>query len=430
MFPSQTIEFRHQPLQTISPSMVAFASLLALPGPELEREVAKELDENPVLVVDEVVRSRGAADRTLDTGTWDVAATPTWRETLVAELRLELPTTDEPLAEILVGCLDAHGFLVDPPDEAARAIGLDPARAIAALETLRAVGPAGIGARDAREAMLLQLARRPDGEDCRALATAIVESHLEAVAAGRSDVVAAGLGVTADDVAAAVEYLRAHTRPRPSLSADTADTVWVRPDVAYIERADAPGRYRVAVLERGRVAVAVDPELRAAAGMTGDRRLRGLVERAESFVERLEERWVTLGRVAALVADRQAGYLQAGEAAAVRLTRSEVATALGVHESTVSRATAGKYARLPSGRSIPFAAFFDGAAGARAALQAIIEAEPAALSDAELGRRLAAAGHVVARRTVAKYRDHLGFPAGRVVANRASQAAKAASALG
>lgn len=437
MLPSQTIELRHQQQLLATPAMVAFASLLALPGPDLEREVVRELAENPVLVVDETRRGRVGVEPRLDAGTWDVAAAPSWRETLVADLRLELAPDDAGLAELVVGCLDARGFLAEPPDEVARLADLDEAAALRVLAVLRATGPAGVGARDAREAMRLHLERRPSGEPSREIALAIVEDHLAAIAAGRPDTVALALRVPVDDVDAAVAYLRRHARPRPSLP--DADALFVRPDVAFVERSDAPGRYRVEVLERSRIAVAVDADLRDAARRSGDGAFRSLADRADAFAARLELRWVTLARVAALVAERQAGFLRDGESGSVRLTRAEVAAVLGLHESTVSRATSGKYARLPSGRSVPLAAFFDGATGVRAVLAAIVQAAPAPLSDAELGRRLADAGYVVARRTVAKYRSHLGIAAfgrpvgkresaARPLPNRASRAANPASA--
>ena len=90
-----------------------------------------------------------------------------------------------------------------------------------------------------------------------------------------------------------------------------------------------------------------------------------------------------------------------------RLTRGEIAAALGINPSTVSRATAGRYVLLPSRRVLPYAAFFDGSLGVRSQLEHIIAAEGQPLSDSELCARLQRAGHRVARRTVAKYRSRL-----------------------
>lgn len=444
MLASPTVELRPQQQQALTPALVAFAGMLALSGPELEQAVAKELDENPALVADEARRataaasdgrppglpSRDAGSAAGAPGEWDAPGQHSWRDILAADLRLELPTGDGALAELVVGCLDERGLLVESPQLVARAMGLDPRRAADALTTLRAIGPAGVGARDARECLLLQLQRRSEDETWRDLAIRIVEDHLDEVARGRTREVASKVGVSVGDVAAALGYLRAVARPFPRLDGlDPQVAAYVQPDVAFVARPGEPGRFGVELLGRNRLAVTVDPEIRAVARAAGDRGLRGMVDRADAFAARLEECWSTLGRVASLIADRQAGYLEHGDDGSARLTRAAVADALGIHESTVSRATAGKFARLPSGRVVPMAAFFDGATGVRAALQRIVASQQAALSDAELGRRLADAGFVVARRTVAKYRARLGIePGGGTRANRASPTANRASA--
>ena len=93
------------------------------------------------------------------------------------------------------------------------------------------------------------------------------------------------------------------------------------------------------------------------------------------------------------------------------LTRADVAQALGLHLSTVSRATAGKYAMLPSGRIVPMAAFYSASGGLADELRRIVAAEDRPLSDEELVGRLRARGYAIARRTVTKYRLKLGIPA-------------------
>ncbi len=94
------------------------------------------------------------------------------------------------------------------------------------------------------------------------------------------------------------------------------------------------------------------------------------------------------------------------------LTRRQMAEALGMHESTVSRAVAGKWAQLPTGESVPLDRFFQAADSPKEMLRDLIAAEnPASpLSDSELMREMEAQGHVLARRTVAKYREALGIP--------------------
>jgi RNA polymerase sigma-54 factor len=132
--------------------------------------------------------------------------------------------------------------------------------------------------------------------------------------------------------------------------------------------------------------------------------------RARAFMRRLAERWSTIRRVVEALADEQREFLVDGPIALRPLTRAQLAARLGVHESTVSRAVAGRSALLPSGRVVPLSAFFTAALSAQEALRRIVARERQALSDDELAAELARRGHRIARRTVAKYRALLGIP--------------------
>jgi RNA polymerase sigma-54 factor len=132
-----------------------------------------------------------------------------------------------------------------------------------------------------------------------------------------------------------------------------------------------------------------------------------LVRKGDFFLARLRERWSTMRRITEHVVDRRPDLVRGQPATGKRLTRADVAASLGLHPSTVSRATAGRYVLLPSRRVLPFTAFFDGSLGVRSRLQDIIAREARPLSDTELCDRLQRAGYRVARRTVAKYRSQL-----------------------
>jgi RNA polymerase sigma-54 factor len=112
-------------------------------------------------------------------------------------------------------------------------------------------------------------------------------------------------------------------------------------------------------------------------------------------------------RITEYVAGQRADLVAGEPVSGQRLTRTEVAASLGLNPSTVSRATADRYVLLPSRRILSYAAFFDGSLDVRSQLKEIIAAESRPLSDAELRERLQRAGHQVARRTVAKYRNRL-----------------------
>src|SRR5262249_12336182 len=124
-------------------------------------------------------------------------------------------------------------------------------------------------------------------------------------------------------------------------------------------------------------------------------------------------RWNTLRQVGACLVERQRGFIRHGPPSMIGLTRAEVPRALGLSESTVSRAVAGKFALLPTGRVLPLADFFDCPLRAMSELATIITSEERALSGSDLAGLLRRCGYDVAWRTVGKFRDRLGIlPAG------------------
>jgi len=138
------------------------------------------------------------------------------------------------------------------------------------------------------------------------------------------------------------------------------------------------------------------------------------VERARQFLNHIRERRSTMRRVTEYVVKRQAAFLERGPRYIEPLTRAEVAEALDLHESTISRATAGKYAMLPNRQVVPFSLFFKASLSVQDVLRELVENETNPLSDAKLAEMLAARGYPIARRTVAKYRRELGIPASSV----------------
>ena len=123
----------------------------------------------------------------------------------------------------------------------------------------------------------------------------------------------------------------------------------------------------------------------------------------------IDQRRQTLQRIAAFLVAYQAEYLDKGVRHLRPLTRAMVAVELGVHESTVSRATAAKYIMLPSGEVVPLANFFTPSLSAKDVIKDMIEHENEPLTDEQIAERLSKSGINVARRTVAKYREQLGI---------------------
>jgi RNA polymerase sigma-54 factor len=136
--------------------------------------------------------------------------------------------------------------------------------------------------------------------------------------------------------------------------------------------------------------------------------VRAYVQRARQFIGSIQQRRRTMQQLADYLIERQSAFLRDGIRHLQPLTRAEVAAAVGVHESTVSRAAAEKFVLLPNGRVVPLSDFFRAALPVHDVMKEIIEQEGGGrLTDREISDRLATRGYKVARRTVAKYRSQM-----------------------
>ena len=449
------LELAPQPAMQMRPSpmLVGFAEMLALPSMEMERVVAQELEDNPALErVEEAAcgfcggrsptcpvcgarpgepdgrPARPAGPSGLDAA-FGLAVEERPEDVVLRDVLTLLRDDDRVLAELVIGSLNQRGFLDESPADLARRACVAPDRIHHVITALREVGHPGIAASDLRESLLLQLDSLGQagqgaghGGGVAMLARRIVAGHLEALAQGRFCAIAQALEVQVDDVRQAREFIQRELVPSPS--GCLAGEWWARPcrtpawpDLVIVERCDQPGRYAVELAEAIRCAIRVDPAWRmaatAGAADPGDSQVRALIRRADGFLAQLERRWHTLRRIGVHLADRQRDFLQRGPSSMAALTRAETARALGVSESTVSRAVAGKFALLPGGAVVPLADFFDCSLQIRTELRAIVTGEERPLSDSELAELLRRRGYNIARRTVAKYRDRLGIlPAG------------------
>jgi RNA polymerase sigma-54 factor len=452
MEPTLTLEMH----PGVSPALLAFAGMLALSSAELEDLVERELSANPALdwagtfpcplcgsreyaaccavgrSSQSSVTQRPAAQATgarLPQPGW--AASVTGAEQLLEEVRWSCGTAaDAGLAEYLVASLDDHGFLRGGAEQIAADLGIDPARVARSLALIRSVGPPAIGARDVRESLLLQLDARCAPSPLRELARALADQYLEPLGRGRLSAIAAALGCPEDQVTAAVQFIRAQCTlyPAPGLREPrTASRAPAVPDVVISAGRSGTDELHVELMEPARLALRIDPGYdQLAAQLSGhdghltadDPDLRAhvtdLVRRASWFIARLDERFRTIRQVVEYAANRQRGFVLGGPGYLRPLAQADAARDLGIHESTVSRAVAGKYMMMPSRAVVPVQDFFRAGLAPQEALRQLIATEDHPLSDAELAQQLSAQGFPVARRTVDKYRDRLGLAAGPV----------------
>jgi RNA polymerase sigma-54 factor len=401
-----------------SAALVAYAQLLAISSREVEHLVEGELRDNPALE---------RIERPLDTRTPGWAAAPAPSEPvdepglldqLTRDARASLPRADHAALDYLLGSIDDRGFLTIDPQVIGRAVGAPLERVQAVHALVRELGPVGFASRDVHDCLAAQLDHVNAEPKTVALARQLVASSLADLAAGRIGALSRQLGVDRARIVEARDLIRSRLRPSPVLSTPLrgGHEPAGAPDIIIELDPDEPERVRIELTEECRFALRVNPLYdglrRAASPLSPDERRRTgeQVSSARSFMRRLHERWSTIRRVTEYTVAEQREFVLQGPAAVRPLTRAMVAAELGLHESTVSRAVAGRSVLLPCGRLVELRDFFRVALSAQEALRDLIARETRPLSDDDLAAALNTRGHRVARRTVAKYRGLLEIP--------------------
>jgi RNA polymerase sigma-54 factor len=404
-------------------ALVAYAQLLAVPAHELERLVERELRENPALERAETAPPTLRSLAGEPVAPREPADEPGLLERLAIDARASLPPRDHAALEFLLGSIDDRGFLTLDPARIALAVGAPRTRVEAVHALVRALGPLGFASRDVRDCLDTQLGQLDADARLVALARRLVAGSLDDLAAGRYGVLARRLGVDRGLVIGARDLIRARLRPFPVLDAPLRGArhePGSAPDIVIALDPDNAAELRIELTEEYHCAVRVSPSYDGRAPdaermSADDRRAAAKQARgAQMFVRRLHERWSTMRSIIEHTVHEQRAFVLDGPSALRPLTRAHVAAAIGVHESTVSRAVAGRSALLPRGSVVELKSFFSASLSAQDALRQIVARETRAMSDDELAVEMSAAGHPVARRTVAKYRSLLDIaPSGR-----------------
>lgn len=450
----------------VSPRLVAASYILELSSQELQQAIAQEIAENPAMELIEketcpacggpmqgsicpACLSQQKATPTGPDGDYDnsddylndlslstptaeddfdpftqVAAQLSLSERLLNELQTMLPAPDMAIATYLVGNLNDNGYLQCSLEEIAHQLDVSLEAVERVLAALQSLEPIGIGARDLRECLLIQLAYlESEGISCP-VAAEIVRSHLQELAEHKYNKIASELGVTTEAVSEASDFIRhrlnpypaqGYGAPDPSLS-ESRSTI-VLPDVIISQ--GEKDSFDVEVIESKRFFLRITPLYQQLAvnlerepeRFTEEERrhIKQYVSRAKLFIANINQRRQTLQKITEYIVEAQKEFLIHGIRHLKPLTRAAVAYHLGMHESTVSRATASKYVMLPSRKVIPFSDFFTASLSVMDVIKELIASETSPLTDQEIADELARRGIVIARRTVAKYREQLGI---------------------
>jgi len=324
-------------------------------------------------------------------------------------------------ADSIIGNLDESGYLTASLEEIAASGEHSPAEVEAALHVVQSLDPAGVGARDVRECLLLQLESR-NGRG--GVAWQIVADHLKLLELRQLRELARLLGRPPEHIQTAVEVIR-HLDPRPGLRYSGPGARQIEPDVYIVKEG---GQYLIQLNDEDTPQLRLNAQYRRMLDRSQqpNREVRNYVKEryasALQLMKNIEQRKQTILRVCQSIVRRQTEFLDYGIDRLRPMMIKEVAEEIGVHPSTVSRAVANKYAHTPQGvfeLRYFFSEAVQGPSGRATPLlilkrmvKKMIEAEDHAhpLTDEQITARLQASGIQVTRRTVAKYREDMRIP--------------------
>lgn len=449
-------------LNRVSPRLIAANHILELSSQALQETISNELGDNPALDMvdvsvcptcgqpvegekcprcsrknDEDAQLNDPTEQYLDNLAWNssavtrdeefdpltlVAAQVTLQEKLLIDLGAMVDAEDMPIAEYLVGSLDSDGYLRCYTYEVCTQFDVTPEKVEEVIGYLQTLDPPGIGARDVRECMIIQLGYLEAKGVADPLAVPLVRDHLEDLGKHKFSRIAQDLHVDVPEVERAWDFIKSMLNPHPAQGSEGVPTRsgprptqgYILPDVLITK---GERGFEVEVIESRRFGLSINSmyqQLLSQVNSNTERyseeereHIQHYVSRAKMFIANINQRRQTIQKITNYLVEHQREFLEHGIRHLKPLTRAMLADQTGIHESTVSRATAAKYVMLPSGEVVPFSNFFTASLSVKDIIKDMISSEERPLTDQEIAGRLKDHGYSVARRTVAKYRDQL-----------------------
>lgn len=416
----------------LTPQLRKAIMILKLSTPELLEVVQQELNENPVLefagkewdaynFTPKFFRGNGTCDPIYDPLLYAASNEVSLERHLKEQLSFvkKIPPSIRKIVSFMIGNLDNNGYLGSTLNEISDVCKVELAQAELALSILQSFDPRGVGARNLRECLLLQVQSL---SECFPLVSILIRSHLKDVADYRIHKLTTMLHVTTLEIQAAFDVIKG-LNPRPGAAFHVETVQYIIPEV-IIEKAGAQLVVLLHQAASSRLMVNGDYERMVKEDTDNNEAakfLSGKLYAAKFFLKCLEQRRRTILRVAQAIVEEQAVFFWKGTDHLKPMTLKQIADKLGVHESTVSRATAGKYAQTPWG-IFELKYFFpsglpmdmgDPASSERvkARIKAWISGEnhEKPFSDQKLAGLMKQEGIQISRRTITKYREELGI---------------------
>lgn len=474
--------------QKLTPQQLLLMQLLQLPVTSLEQRIKEEVEKNPLLEeettigeeenewagnaepdnenddkesdadddfrgidVDEYFgdddysyRERQEKDRNIEERTFDFSGSTTFTESLIDQLAmLGLDERQHAIASEIIGSIDASGYLgrdlqIIANDMAFRSgMEVSDSEMEEMLKVVQSLDPAGVGARNLQECLLLQLRRAESADPAQRLAETIVEHHFAQLTNKHYASIMTSLKISDSDLHKALEVIR-HLNPKPGWGSgdERGGSQYVIPDFIVSREGS---NLTLSLNDRNCPQLHINQDyndmmrqLASRKKLTNDERetlqfIRSKSESAQWLIDTIQQRQQTLTVIMTAIMGYQHEYFLSGNPADLRPMRLKDITALtGYDESTVSRVANQKYVQTEYGTTLLKELFSkavttdDGEVKAtqqvKERLRAIVEAEDKSnpLTDEALTKRLQESGFPLSRRTVTKYRESMGIPVGRL----------------
>jgi RNA polymerase sigma-54 factor len=335
---------------------------------------------------------------------------------VLQQLAAGLDPADRYLAAYILSSLDEDGFLQDAPAIIARTTRSTLAQVERVLAMIAHADPPGLATAGPRQALLAQLDLQDPASSLTQLARRILDQAFSELGRHEYERIAATLGVPLSRVRQAAAFIQDSLNPYPARAywgsgrqpQANDPNVYHNPDIQISHsNGDEAAALMVEIFAPVAGWLRVNPMFRQAAPESTEpvsEEWARHLERAALFVKCMQQRNNTMRRMLEILVRQQREFILNGDRFLEPMTRARLATEIGVHESTISRAVSHKSVALPDGRIIPLDRFFDRSLSVRDRIKEMVDQEPRPLTDDEIVDRLRRVGIQVARRTVAKYR--------------------------
>ncbi len=350
-----------------------------------------------------------------------ISDTPTLKDHLLFQLGLTLVNDREiEIGEVIIDEIDENGYLKSTVERLAIQLGVKKEEVENVLNVIQSFDPLGVGARNLQECLAIQLKEKQVKNPKIYI---IIENHLEDIASNRLSKISKKLNIDLKEVQRICDLIkRLEPKPGRGFSGEFAETKYIVPDVflRYIN-----GEYIILLNDVTAPRLIINNYYKELISKSDDPKIANfLTEKLNSalwIIKSIEQRRMTIYNVVKSILKFQKDFFEKGEKALKPLTLKDVAEDIGVHESTVSRATNGKYIQTPRGLFELKYFFSSGVYGTKGDVSAISikvmikeliekEDEKKPLSDQKITNILKEKGISISRRTVAKYRDELNIP--------------------